>query len=60
MKKLPKYSPEARERAIRMVFEHLPEYESQWATNACYWSPSRCTRSNRCGRWKRKGCTNVK
>ncbi|UNO24362.1 IS3-like element IS51 family transposase [Pseudomonas amygdali] len=32
MKKLPKYSPEVRERAIRMVFEHLPEYESQWAT----------------------------
>ncbi|MCQ3008703.1 IS3 family transposase, partial [Pseudomonas savastanoi] len=32
MKKLPKYSPELRERAIRMVFEHLPEYESQWAT----------------------------
>ncbi|ARD10879.1 transposase [Pseudomonas savastanoi pv. savastanoi NCPPB 3335] len=32
MKKLPKYSPEVRERAIRMVFEHLPEFESQWAT----------------------------
>ncbi len=27
-----KYSPELRERAVRMVFEHTPEYASQWAT----------------------------
>jgi len=26
-----KYSPELRERAVRMVFEHAPEYPSQWA-----------------------------
>ena len=26
-----KYSPERRERAVRMVFEHTPEYPSQWA-----------------------------
>jgi len=26
-----RYSPEVRERAVRMVFEHGPEYESQWA-----------------------------
>jgi transposase len=25
------YSPEVRERAVRMVFEHGPEYLSQWA-----------------------------
>ena len=25
------YSPEVRERAVRMVFEHGPEYPSQWA-----------------------------
>ena len=25
-----KYSPELRERAVRMVFEHAPEYSSQW------------------------------
>jgi transposase len=25
-----KYSPELRERAVRMVFEHAPEYPSQW------------------------------
>ena len=27
-----KYPPEVRERAVRMVFEHEPEYPSQWAT----------------------------
>jgi transposase len=26
-----KYSPEVRERAVRMVFEHRDEHESQWA-----------------------------
>ena len=26
-----KYSPEIRERAVRMVFEHEQEYDSQWA-----------------------------
>jgi transposase len=26
-----KYAPEVRERAIRMVQEHRPEYPSQWA-----------------------------
>ena len=25
------YSPEVRERAVRMVFDHAPEYPSQWA-----------------------------
>ena len=25
------YSPEVRERALRIVFEHQSEYESQWA-----------------------------
>ena len=27
-----KYPPEVRERAVRMVFEHEPEYPSQWVT----------------------------
>lgn len=27
-----KYSPELRERAVRMVFEHVGEHPSQWAT----------------------------
>ena len=26
-----RYPPELRERAVRMVFEHAPEYPSQWA-----------------------------
>ncbi len=29
-----RYSPEVRERAVRMVFEHQREYESQWAAMA--------------------------
>jgi transposase len=27
-----RYSPELRERAVRMLFEHAHEYPSQWAT----------------------------
>lgn len=26
-----RYSPEVRERAVRLVFEHRDEYESEWA-----------------------------
>ena len=32
MRKSPKFSPEVRERAVRMVFEHRDEHPSQWAT----------------------------
>lgn len=31
MNKATRYSPEVRERAVRLVFEHQGEYESQWA-----------------------------
>ena len=31
MSRASKYSPEVRERAVRMVFEHQGEYPSQWA-----------------------------
>ena len=31
MKKSPKFAPEVRERAVRMVLEHRGEYPSQWA-----------------------------
>ena len=32
MKTNKRYSPEVRERAVRMVFEHQHEHQSQWAT----------------------------
>ena len=31
MKTQKRYPPELKERAVRMVFEHSPEYTSQWA-----------------------------
>jgi transposase len=31
MNRATRYSPEIRERAVRMVFEHQADYDSQWA-----------------------------
>ena len=38
-----KFSPEVRERAVRMVFEHQDEYDSQWAAMASIAEKIGCT-----------------
>src|SRR5215470_17963046 len=43
MKTVPKYSPEVRERAVRMVFEHQAEHVSQWAAIVSIASKIGCT-----------------
>ena len=43
MRKQVRYSPEVRERAVRMVFEHEGEYESQWAALISIASKIGCT-----------------
>ena len=43
MNKGQKYSPEVRERAVRMVFEHQAEHESQWAAIKSIASKIGCT-----------------
>jgi transposase-like protein len=39
----PKYSPEVRERAVRMVFEHAGDHASQWAAIASIAAKIGCT-----------------
>lgn len=43
MNKGQKYSPEVRQRAVRMVFEHQREHESQWAAIISIASKFGCT-----------------
>ena len=41
-----RYSPEVRERAVRMVFEHQHEHESQWAAIVSVAAKIGCTRGD--------------
>ena len=43
MNKSTRYSPEVRERAVRMVFEHQSEHDSQWAAMASIAAKIGCT-----------------
>ena len=43
MKKSTRYSPEVRERAVRMVLEHQAGYDSQWAAIVSVASKLGCT-----------------
>jgi transposase len=43
MNKSTRYSPEVRERAVRMVFEHEPNCESQWGKLASIAAKIGCT-----------------
>ncbi len=53
MTKRTRYSPEVRERAVRMVFEHQHEHESQWAAIESISTKIGCT-SETLRRWVRQ------
>ncbi len=43
MSKSDRYSPEVRDRAVRMLFEHKADYESEWAAMESIASKIGCT-----------------
>lgn len=53
MSKSTRYSPEVRERAVRMVFEHQGEYESQWSALSSIAAKIGCT-AETLRKWVRK------
>jgi transposase len=52
-RKSAKYSPEVRERAVRMVLEHQNDYESQWAAISSIAAKMGCT-AETLRRWVRQ------
>jgi transposase len=48
-----RYSPEVRERSVRMVLEHLHEHESQWAAIESVASKIGCAAQTLC-KWVRQ------
>jgi len=53
MKEQSRYSREVRERAVRMVFEHAGEYDSQWSAIVSISSKIGCT-AETLRRWVRR------
>lgn len=53
MRKSSKFSAEVRERAVRLVFEHQNEHESQWAAIASIAAKMGCT-AETLRRWVRQ------
>jgi|TARA_B110000196_G_C21060494_1_gene622126 transposase len=54
MNKRTRYSPEVRERAIRLLFDHRGEYPSEWAALIFIASRIRCTTPETLRKWVRR------